>query len=71
MEIGEFFTHLALVQGGHRPFHEIVVPMHGTQQCGIKLCDIHGYFHRLMVNQWTPKFWSVIVKVHLLDEGYA
>ena len=37
-------------------------PYHGSQQCGVGLCDIHGYFHGLIVDQRTPGFWSVTVK---------
>ena len=40
-------------KGGTVPFEN------GTQRCGIKLCNIHWYFCRLMVNQWTLGFWGV------------
>ena len=60
MELSEFYTHIAPVQGGHYLFCEIVILVHGTQQCGIELYDIDEYFRRLMVNQWTLDFWDVI-----------
>ena len=26
---------------------------------GAEIYDIHGYFRRLTVGQWTPRFWGV------------
>ena len=31
----------------------------GLDSVGVEIYDIHGYFCRLTVGQWTPGFWGV------------
>ena len=31
----------------------------GLDSVGSEIYDIHGYFLRLTVGQWTPRFWGV------------
>ena len=35
------------------------IPVDEIGQCGIETHDIHGYFHMLTVDQWTPGFQGV------------